>query len=127
MKPPPRPLPDDVARFVLTSVPSVPYLEALLLFHREPAAQRLPADVARALYLPERAAAELLQALCKAGMLACEGERYWYAPDEALAPSVARLEQAYREQLVAVTHLIHNATQKSAMRFAEAFKWRKDD
>ncbi len=121
-----RNIPDDVTRFVLTSVPSVPHLEAMLLFHREPSLRRTVAEVARALYLQDRAVAELLQALCKARILACEDEHYWYAPDEMLVDSVARLEQAYRENLMGVTNLIHNATQKTAMRFADAFKWRKD-
>ena len=121
----PRSIPDDVTRFVLTSVPSVPHLEAMLLFHREPAVRRTVAEVARALYLQDRAVAELLQSLCSARILACEDERYWYAPDETLVASVERLEQAYRENLVGVTNLIHDATQKSAMRFADAFKWRK--
>jgi hypothetical protein len=113
-------------RFVLTSVPSVPHLEATLLFHREPALRRRVAEVARALYLPDRVVADLLQALCHSRILACEDELYWYAPAEALVESVNRLEQAYRENLVGVTNLIHDATQKSAIRFADAFRWRKD-
>ena len=31
-------IPDDVRRFILTSVPSVPYLEAMLLLRGEPQA-----------------------------------------------------------------------------------------
>ncbi|KQW43557.1 MULTISPECIES: hypothetical protein [unclassified Roseateles] len=98
----------------------------MLLFHREPALRRTAAEVARALYLQEPAVAELLRALCGAGILACDDACYWYAPSEALARSVDRLDQAYRDNLVGVTHLIHDATQKSAMRFSEAFRWRKD-
>lgn len=59
-------IPDDVRRFVLTSIPSVPFLEAALLFHRSPQTERTHIEVAHSLYLPEQKAAELLQALCEA-------------------------------------------------------------
>jgi hypothetical protein len=125
-------VPDDVRRFVLTSVPSVPYLEAALLFHARPADLLGAADVARALYIPERSAAELLQLLRDTALVAVAGERgdapaFRYAPaDEALAKAVDRLAQAYAHDLIGVTNLIHDATQKSARRFADAFKLRKD-
>lgn len=99
----------------------------MLLFHREPALRRTAAEVARALYLPEAAVADLLRALCGAGILACDEACYWYAPSEPLARALDSLDKAYRDNLVGVTHLIHNSTQKSAMRFSEAFKWRKDN
>jgi predicted ArsR family transcriptional regulator len=125
-------VPDDVRRFVLTSVPSVPYLEAALLFHARPKELISAAEAARALYVPERTAAELLESLCEAGLIAPAEERgqakaYRYAPgDDALAQAVDRLALAYAQDLIAITNLIHDATQKSARRFAEAFKLRKD-
>lgn len=127
-------VPDDVRRFVITSVPSVPYLEAALLFHARPTERLGTADVARALYVSERSAGELLQLLRQGGLIApAEAERpespaaFRYAPaDEALAHAVDRLAQAYAHDLIAITNLIHDATQKSARRFADAFKLRKD-
>lgn len=121
-------LSEDVRRFVLTSVPSVPYLEAALLFHASPGQTLEAADVARRLYLRERSADELLSSLCQAGVLAEDGERgYRYAPrDDALVASLDALARAYAGDLIAVTNLIHDATQKSAHRFADAFKLRKD-
>jgi hypothetical protein len=124
------PLPDDVRRFILTSIPSVPYLEAALLLQRDPAARRTAAEVARALYLQERTAADLLAALSAAGVVAVDADgppRYSYAPrDEALATAMARLAEAYANDLVGVARLIHDATHKNAQRFADAFKLRKD-
>jgi hypothetical protein len=121
---------DEVRRFVLTSIPSVPYLEAALLFRAQPAQERSAVEVARALYLDERSVAPLLEALCEAGIVrrAPAGDvRYRYAPrDEALAQALDRLAQAYADDLVGVTTLIHDATQKKALRFADAFRLRKD-
>jgi hypothetical protein len=123
-------IPDDVRRFVLTSIPSVPYLEAALLLYRGRGKVYSAADVARELYMTERAAADLLQALVDAGIVSAAPEgtdRYHYAPrDEAIGTAVSRLADVYAADLVGVAKLIHDATQKNAQRFADAFKLRKD-
>ena len=123
-------VPDDVRRFVLTSIPSVPYLEAALLLHRRPDTASSAADVARALYLAEAKARELLEALSAAGIAQAQPGaevRYRYAPrDAALATAVDRLAQAYAADLVGVARLIHDSTLRSAQRFADAFRLRKD-
>lgn len=124
-----RSIADEVRRFVLTSIPSVPYLEAALLFHAQPQVQRTVGEVARALYMPDRAAGELLQSLQAAGIVASAGEplQYRYAPaDPGLAGALDALAAAYAADLIGVTTLIHDATQKRAQRFADAFKLRKD-
>ena len=125
-----KPIPDDTRRFVLTSIPSVPYLEAALLLHGQPGEERSAAEVAARLYVAERNAAELLKALCAAGILQCSDTpepRYRYSPkDASLADAMDALAKAYAENLVGVTTLIHDATQKSAQRFADAFRLRKD-
>jgi hypothetical protein len=124
------PIPDDVRRFVLTSVPSVPHLEAALLLHGQPGQARSVAEVAARLYVPERTAAELLRALCAAGILQCTEvpePRYQYPPNAAaLAAAMDALARVYAENLVGITTLIHDATQRSAQRFSDAFRLRKD-
>ena len=123
-------VPDDVRRFVLTSIPSVPYLEAALLLHRRPDTSCSAADVGRALYLPEAKARELLDALAAAGVAEADGGaevRYRYAPrDAALATAVDRLAQSYAADLVGIARLIHDSTLRSAQRFADAFRLRRD-
>lgn len=125
------PIPDDIRRFVLTSIPSVPYLEAALLLRGDRMRQYTATEVAAHLYMAERPAVELLEGLCAAGMAQCsaddETRRYRYAPrSEALARSMDALAACYATNLLGVTTLIHDATQKSAQRFADAFKLRKD-
>jgi hypothetical protein len=123
-------IPDDVRRFILAKIPSVPHLEAALLMHAQPDQERTAAEVAARLYVSERTAAELLSALCAAGIL--EGTdppaaRYRHAPaDAALEAVMDAVARAYADDLVGVTRLIHDATRKSAHRFAEAFRLRKE-
>lgn len=123
-------IPPDVQRFVLTSVPSVPFLEAVLLFRRQTGRALASSDVMQALYLPEQTVLALLDRLVEAGMLARtdEGSARWrYAPrDAALAGMLDRLARAYAHDLVGITNLIHDGTRKSAERFADAFKIRKE-
>jgi DNA-binding IclR family transcriptional regulator len=123
-----RPLPAEVHRFVLTSIPSVPYLEAVLLLRAQPALSWNAARLARRLYIPEPSAAELLQQLTAAGVAAQHAEEVRYTPATAeLAELLDALAHQYSINLVAVTDLIHSRTGKRAQQFADAFRWRKDN
>ena len=118
-------LPDDVRRFLLANIPSVPYLEAVLLFQRLEGAGLTAIETARALYVDDAVAEELVAALARNGIVAASGERWVYAPrDEHLARMLEGVAQAYRRDLVGVTGLIHRRT--GAERFAAAFRWRKE-
>lgn len=120
-------IPDDVRRFILTSVPSVPYLEAMLLLRGEPAATWDVAALARRLYIPQQTAEDLLRQLMEAGFAAgsAEGARWSPAPD--LAALVHELARLYAEELVAVTELIHSRQDRRARQFADAFRLRKKE
>jgi hypothetical protein len=122
-------IPEDVRRFVLTSIPSVPYLEALLLLR----AHRAPLDaatLAARLYIGEDRAATLIHALRDARLVTPEGDAagaFRYAPaSPELDALVARVAACYATHLLAVTRLIHSNTERKARRFADAFKLRKD-
>jgi hypothetical protein len=121
-------MPDEVRRFVLTSIPSVPYLEALLLRGDGRRAWD-PFAVAGRLYIGEMQALELLQAMQQAGMCSrSEDGRFTYAP---ITPELARvvdaLAETYSHDLVGVTDLIHSRVEKRAQQFADAFRWKKDE
>ncbi len=125
---------DDLRRFIVTSIPSVPYLEAILLLRSDPGtAWDVPRMAAR-LYVPERQAAELLAGLAAAGIaVGAVGEdegdttRFHYAPAAAgLRERLDALAQAYAANLVEVTDLIHSRADKRAQQFADAFRLRKD-
>jgi DNA-binding IclR family transcriptional regulator len=121
-------IPDDVQRFVLLAIPSVPYLEALLLLRAAPAQDWDAAQLARRLYVPDRTGAELLQLLRDSGIARQAGDEHTlrYAPTVELAALLDRVAQAYATELVAVTGLIHSRIDRRAQRFADAFRFRKD-
>lgn len=124
-------IPEDIRRFVLTSIPSVPHLEALLLLRGTPGPWST-ASVAERLYLGEKLAIGLLDDLCNSGMaLAASTEHapatYRYEPaSELLRATIDSLAEFYARHLVEVTHLIHSKHDRKAQQFADAFKWRKD-
>jgi hypothetical protein len=122
-----RPIPDDVRRFVLTSVPSVPYAEAVLLLRQRPGAAVAAADIAKALYVGERVALELLQLAHETGVLHADDNGYRYQPGDAqLSQAWDQFAACYATNQIGVTQLIHSATHKSAQLFADAFKLRRE-
>jgi len=133
------PIPEDLRRFVLTSVPSVPFLEALLLLRANPSQAWSSDMLARRLYTSERTACGLLEELCRSGMAACQGDpepgaetgvpagHYRYAPASAsLRERIDGLADLYARHLVDVTNLIHSTLDRKAQQFADAFRLRKD-
>lgn len=125
------PVPDDLRRFILTSIASVPHLEALLLLRAQPERDWDSETVARRLYITCRAADKLLNELCEIGALAVTAMRasrtYGYHPQHAeLADMIDRLAAAYVANLVGISGLIHSKLDRQAQQFADAFTWRKD-
>ena len=124
-------IPEDIRRFVLTSIPSVPHLEALLLLRGAPGPWSTAA-LAERLYLGEKMATGLLEDLCQSGMAVSAGIEqspvsYCYQPaSDLLRATIDSLADFYARHLVEVTHLIHSKHDRKAQQFADAFKWRKD-
>ena len=123
-------IPDDVRRFIVTSVPSIPHLEALLLL-RDTTIPAWNAEIlAQRLYIGTRQAADLITALHNSGFLVpIDGSpgNYCYQPSHpSLRVIVDQLAQAYREDLIGITNLVHSASSKKVQQFADAFKWRRD-
>lgn len=120
-------LPADVRRFILTSIPSVPYLEAILLLRAEPRQAWTGSLLAQRLYVPERTAAELLTQLREAGVAEATADAaVRFAPRPELSDQLDRLAVAYTAQLMSVTDLIHSRVERRAQQFADAFRFRKD-
>lgn len=121
---------DAVRRFVLTSLPTVPHLETLLLLWREPGAGWSAEQIAARLYVTPGVAEALADELCAAELLQCSGEPRRYrsrAEQPELTGLIEEVELTYRTHLRAVTALIHSRADHQAARFAQAFSWRRKD
>jgi hypothetical protein len=121
-------VPDEVRRFILTSIPSVPYLEALLLLRAESARSWDSHHLAGRLYIGGGQAQELLQSMHEAGVTRRQDDgSFSYAPSgEGLAARIDALADTYAHNLVGVTDLIHSRLDKRAHQFADAFRWKKE-
>jgi len=121
-------LPADLRRFILTSIPSVPYLEAVLLLRADASQAWDAAQLARRLYVSEATGAELLGLLRDSGIAtdAESGGSVRYAPAAELQALVDRVATAYTQDLVTVTRLIHSRIDRRAQQFADAFRFRKE-
>jgi Mn-dependent DtxR family transcriptional regulator len=123
------PIPGDVRRFILSSIISVPYLEALLLLRNAPDQSWDRTTVAQRLYISEKTATELLADLSAAGFIVVTKSEssYRYHPNsDELRQMIDQLAETYAKNLVEITNIIHSKTGKKAQQFADAFKWRKD-
>lgn len=124
-----RPIPDDIHRFLLTSVASVPFLEAMLLLHAHAGTEWSAAELAQRLYVSRKLGEELLAQLCDSG-LGASGERQgtcrWNA-GTAMAPIVDQLAELYAVNVVDVTELIHSRQERRAHQFADAFRLRRKE
>ena len=118
---------ENVRRFILTSIPSVPHLEALLLMCREREGEWDEVSLARRLYVAEKTAHTLLADLSEAGFIARPREShavFRYRPASAeQAEMVDKVADAYATNLIDVTNLTHG---RSALLFADAFVIRRE-
>ncbi len=123
-------IPDDVRRFVLQCIPSVPFLEAILLVRENAQLGWNGAQLAQRLYLSEAAAAALLRGMQQAGIVRDDGPApapYSYAPSSPdLHQILERLAQVYASHLIELSKLIHLKSHRKAQLFADAFIWKKE-
>jgi DNA-binding MarR family transcriptional regulator len=123
-----QPIPEGVRRFVLTSVPSVPHLETLLLLWRSPGVVWTVEQIAARLYVQPANARAIAEDLARADLIEPGGDDAGFRSrhaDAALASLLAEVEVAYSRQLRAITELIHSNLDRKAANFAQAFSWRK--
>lgn len=121
-------IPDTVKRFILLLIPSVPYLEALLILRNQPDHLWDAAELAPQLYLNPAATQALLDELFKNGVLKVDGptSKFHYQPNtEQIALMVDQLANLYPHNLIEITHLIHAKSNDKAQKFADAFKWER--
>lgn len=107
----PKNIPDDLKEFIILCIPSIAFLEAVLLMRsdRQPSWDRQ--RLAGALYLDERQAEKLLVGLARAETAVTCGEApgcYRYQPlSDLFRQRIDQLADLYSENVVGITRLIH--------------------
>src|ERR1051325_10790107 len=101
-------LPDDLRRFILT-IPSIPYLEAMLLLRSKPMQAWDMETVGQRLYIAKEQAGNLLRQLCAAHICMCienHSTRFIYKPESRELDSlITSLASVYTENLIEITNL----------------------
>ena len=123
-----KPFSDAVRRFVLTSIPSVPHIETLLLLWRDSDREWTTEEIARRLFVPPERAQSVIDDLCQADLLDCAAAPRRYRcrrEPPSLVSLLSELDAAYTRHLREVTALIHSNVERKAERFAQAFTWER--
>jgi hypothetical protein len=124
-----KPFSDEVRRFVLISIPTVPHLETLLLLWRSQDTDWTAEDISRRLFVTAAQASAVAEELCEADLLECAGAPVRYRcrrEPPSLRSLLAEVDEAYSRHLRRVTELIHSNVDRKAARFAQAFTWDKE-
>lgn len=123
-------IPDDVRRFILNNIPSIPYLEAILLLRNEPARRWSDVQVAERLYVSETTVTAILSDLVTVHIASASADippSYQFSPwSTSLGETIDQVAETYASHLVEITNLIHSKNSKKAQLFADAFKWGED-
>lgn len=124
------PIPDNLKRFILLGIPSVPYLEAILLLRADPNKAWDYTEISRRLYLSEAAGLALFDELKAGGVLTSDTDTpslSRYQPKtQDLQHMIDLLADVYPKNLVEISNLIHSKLNRKARQFADAFLLRKD-
>lgn len=121
---------DDVYRFVLLQIDTVPHLEALLILWRSRPQVFTEHELAAQLFIDHGKVREIAKDLARADLISMDGnapQRYGYQQgNDRLDALIDALASLYRRELVSISHLIHTKAPSAARDFARAFKFTKD-
>ena len=107
------PVSDDVRRFLLANVSSIPHLELLLLLWRERRSFGTE-EIARRLYVPPAMATELAESLCANGQILRDeaGDGFHLREgDPELRHMLDRIDRLYARHVRAVAEVVHGTDQ----------------
>ena len=128
MNPSSTPIPDDIRRFLLDCIDSVPALEALLLMRRDPDREWTITHLAAALYMEPRRLGPIVADLVARGLCRSRGAseaRYAAMPSTSeVGRRLDQLADIYAHHLVAVTKLIHSKPRASVRSSSDALRLR---
>ena len=121
---------DEVLRFILEHLETVPHLEAMLLIWQNQSTPWTADVLAQRIYVSPAIGRGILEDLQRRGLLRrleTDGGTYMYDPGwDAERGMLPRVADRYRKQLVEVTKLIHTKGSSSVREFARAFQIKKE-
>lgn len=117
---------EEVDRFILEEIDSVPHLEALLLLWKRQPNQWSLQDMADALYIAPEAAESILLDLKQRGFAKLQSGRYSFHATGQRNELIAKVDATYRRELVRISTMIHAKPSAAVRAFARAFRFTKD-
>lgn len=121
---------EQIDRFLVEHIDTVPQLEALLLVWNRRPKKWYCSEIAKALYIPLDLAKDVIRHLIDHGLLAkAEGGADAFemqTASEEINWLVAGMDATYRRELVRVSNLIHEKASRAVRDFASAFRFKKE-
>lgn len=120
----------QVDRFIVDEIDSVPQLEALLLFWNNRPKVWSAESMARALYVSPEVSRDILRHLAQRHLIAeIEGTAGDFAlntDSEEKQQLLASIDEIYRRELVRISNMIHTKASRAVRDFANAFRFKKE-
>ena len=121
---------EEVRRFLLNQVDSVPQMEALLLIWESRPKEWTEKALAERLYIETEVVKILLPPLAQRRLVRVQGSgenRYsWQSISEEMDRLMETVACAYRLDLIRATSLIHSTASSAVREFARAFRFTKE-
>lgn len=120
---------EQVIRFVLNEIETVPHLEALLLIWKNRPARWSLENLRERLFVNANALNDIVHDLERRGLIRVENEneQYWYEPGSVEKDALIQaVDETYRRDLVRISNLIHSKASTPVREFARAFKFTKE-
>lgn len=122
---------EQIDRFLVDEIDSIPQLEALLLLWRQRPHSCSRDEIAHSLYISPELARDVVRHLVQHRLIVETkpgAERFVLLFESAERESlIADLAEVYRRELVRVTHLIHGKASRAVRDFASAFRFKKEE
>lgn len=120
----------QIDRFIVDEIDSVPQLEALLLFWINRPQTWSCESLAKALYVTPEVSRDILAHFAQRHLIAeIEGNRGEFAlnaDSEEKERLLASLDSIYRRELVRISNMIHTKASRGVRDFADAFRLKKE-
>jgi DNA-binding IscR family transcriptional regulator len=121
---------EQVDRFIVEEIDSVPQLEALLLFWNKRPNAWTCESMAKALYVSPEIAQDILKQLAQRRLIIeLDGASDGFAlnaDSEEKQHLLAAVDAIYRRELVRLSNLIHSKASRGVRDFANAFRLKKE-